>query len=123
MKNIVHPLERSASIKVTVLNSVLSVKGRLENRARNSTCLKWEDWTIQVMCMVAHLGKSTGVISGATAVTYFDHDTSGDDQPENTVQDKILRELKRVSTRFNAGEDRMDNPSSSQASSSAWTLS
>ena len=62
--------------------------------------------------------RSTGVTSGATAVTYSDHDMSEDDQPEDTVQDKILRELKRVNTRLDAVEDGMDKPSTSQASSS-----
>ena len=59
--------------------------------------------------------------SDAAAVIYFDQDTSEDDQPDHTVQDKILRELRRVNARLDTVEDRMEN-TSSQASSSHMDL-
>ena len=62
--------------------------------------------------------KSSEVTSDASVALQSEHDMSDDDQPESTVQHKILMELQKVNTRLDAVEDRMDKPSTSQASSS-----
>ena len=62
--------------------------------------------------------RSAEVTPGVAAVTQSESDMSEEDQSEDTVQHKILKELQRVNARLDAVEDRMDKPSASQASSS-----